>query len=132
MGPRDNRSRSALRGTTQQLTQLALPPEEIDEPTDAQIEIDHQEDVDTAKLASLKGNPGWELIKREFNVTIEKYRSGKVLQAAIAQGKTNAEVGELTRTTNIVADELEKIVNTVEAAAIALEEDNSGKSQGQL
>lgn len=123
----ENKAKSAFRGTTQ----LAYEPADINEPDADLLEIDHQEDVDTAKLASLRGNPGWELIKKDFEETIARYRSGRVLQEAVKLGKTNAELGELTRTCNIVADELEKIVNTVEAAAVALEDSEAEESDGR-
>lgn len=121
----DNRSRSALRGTTQ----LAIPPEEIDiDPGKEQIEISHEEDVANAKLASLKGNPGWELIKANFEATIAEYRSGRYMKEFV-KTHTREEVGDKVILSNAIADELEMIVNTVEAAALALEEENSGRSQ---
>src|ERR1035438_386854 len=115
-----DRGKSALRGSTQ----LAMPPEDFEVTPPEQVEIDHEQDVANAKLASLKGHPGWELIKEEFNDTIERYRSGRVLKDAVAT-LTLEELGRKTVTTNAVADELEKIVYTVEAAALALEDRKS-------
>lgn len=106
---------------------LALPPEDLDEKPPEQVDIDDEQTRENAVYASLKGHPGWELIKKNFMETIAKYRSGAVLKDAIALGKTNEEVGELTRTSNAVADELDQIVLTVEAAAAALEEDTDGR-----
>ena len=107
---------------------LAMPPEELDETTQDVESIQDEQARENATYASLQGHPGWELIKKNFNETIARYRSGATIKAAISQGKTNAEVGELTRTSNAVADELEAIVLTVEAAAAALEEDKANGS----
>lgn len=101
---------------------LSLPPEELEEVPQEQADIDQEQERENATYASLQGHPGWELIKKNFTETIARYRSGQTIKAAISQGKTNEEVGELTRTSNAVADELEQIVLTVEAAAAALEE----------
>ena len=106
-------------------SQLSMPPEELAEATPEVDEIKSEQDRENATYASLNGHPGWELIKKNFNETVARYRSGLVLKEAISQGKTNSEVGELTRTSNAVADELEAIVLTVETAAAALEEEKS-------
>ena len=114
-------ARQALRSGTQ----LAMPPDEIvDDVTDEQAEIKDEQDREVATYASLMGHPGWELIKKNFNETIARYRSGQVLREGIA-GWTLEELGRKTVTTNAVADELEQIVLTVETAAQALEEDKS-------
>lgn len=107
-------------------TTLAMPPEEIEETTDEQKEIVDEQQREVATYASLQGHPGWELVKKNFNATITRYRSGQVLREGIA-GWTLEELGRKTITTNAVADELEQIVLTVEAAAQALEEDKSGR-----
>lgn len=115
----DNKGKQAFRsGST-----LALPPEELDETPPEQTEIDKEQEETNARYASLKGHPGWELIKNDFQDTISAYRSGRSVAAAIAKGATNEEVGALTRTSNAIADELEKTILTVEAAAAALEEE---------
>ena len=106
---------------------LALPPEDLDEKPPEQTEIDSEQEANNARYASLKGHPGWELIKKDFETTISAYRSGQSIAAAISKGATNEEVGALTRTSNAIADELEKIILTVEAAAAVLEEDNNGR-----
>jgi hypothetical protein len=89
-----------------------------------QVDIDDLQARENATYASLSGHPGWELIKTNFNDTISRYRSGQTIKGAIQKGLSNEKVGELTRTSNAVADELEAIVLTVETAAAALEEDN--------
>lgn len=81
-----------------------------------------EEEKDTHDYASLKGHPGWELIKKDFQRTIDSYRSGRTIQAAIQAGKSVTEIGQLTMVSNAVADELEHHVQTVEGAALALEE----------
>ena len=97
------------------------------EPEEDVKEIESQEERDNANYASLKGHPGWELIKKDFEQTISAYRSGQAVKGAIAQSKTNTEIGELVRTSNAIADELEKIVLTVEGAAIAVEDGRKAK-----
>lgn len=114
----NNKQATAFRSSTV----LAMPPEETEILPDEQKEINDEQDREIATYASLNGHPGWELIKKNFNETVARYRSGQVLKAAIAQKMTNADLGELTRTCNMVADELEQIVLTVETSAIALEE----------
>lgn len=71
--------------------------------------------------ASLASNPGWKLIKAEFEETIAAYRSGRVLKEAVAK-LTLEELGRKTVTCNAVADELEKIILTVETAVAQVEE----------
>ena len=119
-------SKKAFRSGSQQ---LYLPPEELDDAPQEQVDIDDEQSRENATYASLNGHPGWELIKKNFNETIARYRSGQTIKTAIGAGKTNSEVGELTRTSNAVADELEAIVLTVETAAAALEEE--AKEDGQ-
>jgi len=99
---------------------------DLEETSEDIKEIESQEDRDNANYASLKGHPGWELIKKDFEQTISSYRSGQAIKGAIAQSKTNTEIGELVRTSNAIADELEKIVLTVEGAAIAIEDGKRG------
>lgn len=113
--------------------QVALPPEDLDEKPTEQVEIDSEQDKDNAKYASLNGHPGWELIKKNFNETIARYRSGQVLKAGVASMSLE-ELGRKTITTNAVADELEQIVLTVESAAQALEEekDDGRRKQKRL
>lgn len=93
----------------------------------AQDEQKQEDQRKTSTYASLKGHPGWELIKQDFETTISAYRSGNALKDAIKQGKTMEEIGKLTIVSNAVADELELKVLTVEGAAFALEEDNAAK-----
>ena len=120
----DNKGRQAFRsGST-----LSLPPEELDEIPQEQVDIDKEQDASNARYASLKGHPGWELIKKDFEDTIARYRSGAVLKEAIPN-KSLEELGKLTLVTNMVADELEHKLLTVEAAAAVLEEDS--KSNGR-
>ena len=106
-------------------SQLSIPPEDLDQTTPEVDEIKSEQDRENATFASLNGHPGWELIKQNFTATIARYRSGATIQEAISKGLTNEQVGELTRTSNAVADELEAIVLTVETAAAALEEDQN-------
>ena len=116
----DNKGKQAFRsGST-----LALPPEDLDEKPPEQTEIDDEQTRENATYASLKGHPGWELIKKNFTATIARYRSGAVLKEVVGHLSLE-EIGRKTITTNAVADELEQIVLTVEAAAAALEEDKS-------
>ena len=114
----DRKGQRAFRSTTQ----LALPPEETEIIPDEQIEIDKSQNQEFVRYASLKGHPGWELIKDNFMATVSRYRSGAVLKEAIPN-KSLEELGKLTLVTNMVADELEHIVLTVETAAQALEEE---------
>ena len=110
---------------------LAMPPEEIDEKDSVNKEIEDEQSHDNALYASLKDHPGWELIKKDFSETIARYRSGAVLKEGVAT-MTLEELGRKTITTNAVADELERIVLTVEMAAAVLEEEkSSGRSQSK-
>lgn len=118
------RGKQAIRSTTS----LAMPPEETEIVTEEQKTIDKDQEANNYKYASLKGHPGWELIKKDFEATIASYRSGAVLKDAIPQ-KSLEEIGKLTLVTNMVADELEHKVLTVEAAAAALEEDNGKRTK---
>lgn len=102
------------------------PPELPEE----QEKVESQQERDNAAYASLKGHPGWELIKKDFQSTIDAYRSGKPIASAISSGKSLEDIGKLTMVSNAVADELEHKVLTVEGAALALEEDGSGRSDG--
>jgi hypothetical protein len=106
--------------------QLTAPPEELDEVPQEQVEIDDEQQRQTATYASLNGHPGWELIKEHFNETIAAYRSGRLLKDGITSMSLE-ELGRKTITTNAIADELEQIVLTVETAAKALEDEPSGR-----
>ncbi len=115
----------AFRSTSQTI----IDPETIKlrrELTEEDQKEESEEERKVAKYASLKGHPGWEQIKKDFEATIDAYRSGRSLAAAIAKGVTNDELGALTRTANAIADELEQKILTVEGAALALE-DNGPK-----
>lgn len=85
-----------------------------------------------ATYASLADHPGWQLIKEDFMQTITTYRSGQAVKAAIERGDSDDKVGKLTRTANAVADELEKIILTVETAVAQMEEKRNGRSQPRL
>lgn len=101
-----------------------------EERADDQVKLDKEQDQTNAKYASLKGHPGWELIKKDFEKAIANYRSGAALAAAALDPEIDdSELGKLTRTSLFVADELERKLLTVESAAIALEEDNAGRSK---
>jgi hypothetical protein len=114
----DNKGKQAFRsGST-----LALPPEDLDEKPPEQTEIDDEQTRRNSSYASLKNHAGWQLIKKDFEETIARYRSGAVLKEAIPN-KSLEEIGKLTLVTNMVADELEHKVLTVEAAAAVMEED---------
>lgn len=112
-------SKQAFRSTTV----LAMPPEDIDEKPKEQIEIDDEQERLNDTYASLQGHPGWELIKKDFQQSIDDFRSGKALEAACLDPQiSDSELGKLTRTSIFVASELQKKLLTVESAALALEE----------
>lgn len=100
------------------------PPTTAEQP---EQEITEQEDRKNEVYASLAENPGWKLIKAEFEDTIAAYRSGRTIMEAISKGISNEKVGELTRTSNAVADELQKIILTVETAVEQVEEKKNGR-----
>jgi hypothetical protein len=113
-----NKGQSALRGSMRVSFDDTLynPPEVIENQ-----EIEQEEDNIIEVYASLNDHPGWVLIKKDFKNTINSYRSGKPLQQAIPT-KSLEEIGRLTITTNAIADELEKIILTVETAVAQVEE----------
>jgi hypothetical protein len=122
----DNKGKQAFRsGST-----LALPPEELDDVPPEQEQIDDEQTRQNATYASLKNHAGWQLIKKDFEETIARYRSGAVLKDAVPN-KSLEELGKLTLVTNMVADELEHKLLTVEAAAAVLEEENSGRRKSK-
>lgn len=81
----------------------------------------------TAEYASLKNHPGWKRIKSDFDKTIASYRSGRSVAAAISKGKSNEQIGDLVRTSNAIADELERIVLNVETASEIVEKKDGRK-----
>ena len=115
----DNKQSQAFRSTTV----LAMPPEDTEIIPLEQKEIDDEQDHKNATYASLQGHPGWELIKKDFQQSIDDFRSGKALEAAcLDPGISDSDLGKLTRTSIFVASELQKKLLTVESAALALEE----------
>lgn len=117
----DRRAKGAMRSGYQTVMDpetLRVKQEAAKEEEERQLE----EEKDVHAYASLKGHPGWELIKKDFQRTIDSYRSGRPIQTAISAGKSVEEIGQLTMVSNAVADELEHHVQTVEGAALALEE----------
>ena len=99
-------------------------PEPLDEDKLAleQEEMKSESEKVNAAYASLKGHPGWELIKKDFEVAIASYRSGSYMPEFI-KTHTREEVGDKTIISNAIADELERKVLTVEGAAMALEDE---------
>ena len=113
-----NRGQSAIRGNMKVSFDETLLQEPV---LEEEQEFEKEEDLIIETYASLNDHPGWVLIKKDFDATIKSYRSGKVLQQAIPT-KSIEEIGRLTITTNAVADELEKIILTVETAVAQVEE----------
>jgi len=121
-----NRGQSAIRGNMKVNFDETLYQEPHIEEDDNFV-AQEEEIINT--YASLASHAGWELIKKDFEATINSYRSGKPLQAAIPN-KSLEEIGRLTITTNAIADELEKIILTVETAVAQVEEKiKNGKRQ---
>lgn len=113
-----DRGSQAIRSSMSVHVDDELYNEPIPEPEQEAIET---EDKINEVYASLASNSGWKLIKAEFESTIAAYRSGRTIMEAIAKGKTNEQVGQLTRTSNAVADELEMIILKVETAVEQVE-----------
>lgn len=90
----------------------------------AREEAVNKELSDLTAIASLNDHPGWQMMKKSFEKKIENIRSGAVLAAAILDAEVSDEqLGQLTRTTNLVAAELETLLMTVEAAVEARKEE---------
>lgn len=77
-----------------------------------------------ATLASLNDHPGWQMIRGRLEQVIQDYRSGEKLRGAMLDPTvTNDQLGELTRTTMLVADELDMALKTVDVAVDAMEQE---------
>lgn len=114
-----NQGKKAFRNDFQVHTDDELVSMLADEEKQRQAEEEEQE-ADLRSIASLNDHPGYKIIRQRRLKAIEDYRSGKVLAGAILDAEiTNAKIGELARVTNLVADELEKELNIVEAAVEA-------------
>jgi len=113
-----DRGKAALRGNMRVSfdENLFTPPEVVENE-----DFEKEEEGIIDLYASLADHPGWVQIRKDFESTIRSYRSGKPLQQAIPN-KSLEEIGRLTITTNAIADELEKIILTVETAVAQVEE----------
>lgn len=81
-----------------------------------------------AEIALLVDHPGYQKMRAARLKTIENYRSGNYLKAALLDPEIdNAKLGELVRNGLLLADELEKELLTVESAHNAIEEDKAVK-----
>ena len=113
-----DRGKQAIRGNMR----VSFDDSLFEEPElEEEQQLREDEDALIATYASLQDHPGWELIKKDFVHTIEAYRSGRAIKTAI-ETKSLEELGRLTITSNAVADELEKIILTVETAVAQVEE----------
>lgn len=123
----DNRHSRAIRGDFKVHTDTELVSMIEEDERARQDEADQQLSELTA-IASLNDHPGWKMLKDKFEKRIADYRSGQALAAAILDAEvTNEKLGELTRTTNLVATELETLLITVEASVEARKEELDGK-----
>ena len=121
-----DRGVSAIRSTTR-----VVEPEPLgEEPISTEQEEKLREDAVLNTYASLADHPGWKQIKKDFEDTIARYRSGQVLKAGIPN-MTLEELGRKTITTNAVADELEQIILTVSTAAEQVAEKRAKSGQRQ-
>lgn len=74
------------------------------------------------KIATLSNHPGWLLIKEQFEADIDEYRSGRKLNEFLKDySLTDAQIGQATRVTNLVADELTRVLNAVVLAVAEVE-----------
>lgn len=97
----------------------------IEEDRKLREEQQRQELSELTAIASLSDHPGWKIMKKSFEKKISDIRSGKILSAAILDPEINdTKLGQLTRTTNLVATELEALLTTVEAAVQTQKEEN--------
>lgn len=96
-----------------------------------EIDAERQEELEAiAEIAALTDHPGYQKMRTARMTTIEHYRSGAFVEAAMVDPEiTNEKLGELVRVGTLVAKELEKELLTVESAAQAVEEEKSVKRQ---
>jgi len=122
-----DKGKAAIRGSMRVSfdDNLFTPPEVVENQ-----DIEQEENEIINLYASLAEHPGWVQIRQDFEATIKAYRSGKTLQQAIPT-KSLEEIGRLTITTNAIADELEKIILTVETAVAQVEEKIKNGRQSQ-
>jgi hypothetical protein len=90
-------------------------------------ERQRDEDLRTlATLGSVKEHPGYQMMRAARLKTIAHFRSGEYAKAAAVDAEVDdAKFGQLMRLGMLVADELEKELNTVEAAADAVEQEKA-------
>lgn len=127
----DDRSNRALRGDFRVHTDNELLSMVTEDAKQRQDEADQQLSELTA-IASLNDHPGWKMLKEKFEKRIAQYRSGETLSAMILTGDvSNEKLGELTRTTNLIAQELETLLITVEASVEARKDELDGRKRPQ-
>ncbi len=74
------------------------------------------------EIAALESHPGWKLVKEQFLSNIEEYRSGRKLGELLKDMTlTDAQIGQATRTINLVAEELTCVLNSVTLAVGEIE-----------
>src|SRR5690348_12740263 len=83
----------------------------------AASEVKKEEDTETRELhmfAALADHPGWQVVRRVFEERIAMYRSGQLLAEYVSDPKySDADIGNMTRTMNLVAGELTTLINKV-------------------
>ncbi len=74
------------------------------------------------QIASLENHPGWKIIKEQYLYTIDEYRSGRKLDSFLKDFTlSDAQIGQATRTMNLIADELTATLNAVMLAVSEVE-----------
>lgn len=122
----DNRHNRAIRGDFKVHTDTELVSMIEEDERLRQEEADQQLSELTA-IASLNDHPGWKMLKKKFENRIADYRSGKILSDLIKSEASLEIIGQKASMTNLVADELETFLITVEASVEARNEELDGK-----
>lgn len=107
---------------------------------ESQKQLDTQDDEELRalqKIAALENHPGWKLIRDQFVSDIEEYRSGRKLDMFCKDySLSNAQIGQATRTMNLVADELTRVLNAVVIAVSEVDrqkaEQNNARSSARM
>ena len=122
---RSNRGTSAHRSG---YTPLMMSEDDLAELNPKQAEDQAQQEAEElsvlAKIAALKDHPGYKQMRELRLKTINHYRSGEFAKALLTDGSiTDEEFGKKMRVGMLVADELEKELNTVELADKVIEQE---------
>lgn len=99
---------------------------------DTESEEQEEELAALSTIASLKDHPGYQKMRDVRLKTISHYRSGAFLKASLTDSSIDdTHFGQLARLGMLVADELEKELNTVEAADEAVQQEKAKRNARQ-